>query len=84
MRADQLNTHDPRFYSADHEKQKPVDYVQCAEPLVIDGGNPLVERIHKGTRYRLRPWHYDGISRHPAISPARSTRHSTKRLQVTC
>jgi hypothetical protein len=50
MRTNQLNAHDRRFDSADHEKNQGVDDIQNAQPLVIDGRNPFVELIDKGTR----------------------------------
>ena len=47
VRTDELNPHDRRLNSADHEKDQRIEDVQDAQPLVIDGGHPFVKLLHE-------------------------------------
>ena len=41
-----------RLQSRDHEEAERVEDVEDAQPLVIDGGDPVVQRVDPGPRSR--------------------------------
>ena len=47
MWTDKLDADDGRFDPADQEKHQGINDVQNAQPLVIDGRHPFVQRIHE-------------------------------------
>ena len=55
MRTNELDAHDGRFHSPDHEKEQRIKDVQDAEPFVIDGGHPFVKLLHERARRRFGP-----------------------------
>src|ERR1700722_3880395 len=81
-----MDTHYPPFDPADHQKHQRIADIQNAQPFVVDGGHPSVERIDKRARSHSRAWQCDGISRHRAISSACSPsclpKRSTECLQI--
>ena len=50
VRTNELDPHDGRFNSADHEKHQRIKDVQDAQPFVIDGGHPFVECFDERAR----------------------------------
>ena len=55
MWTDELDAHDGRFDAADHEKHQGIKYVQDAQPLMVDGGYPLMKPGDKGKGSRVGP-----------------------------
>ena len=47
MWTDKLDADDPSFNSADHKKNQCIEYVEDAQPLMIDGRHPFVQLIHE-------------------------------------
>ncbi len=64
VRTDQLDAHDRRFHSSDHEKHQRIEDVQDAEAFVIDGGHPLVEFFESAGAAPCSRSECDGFSRH--------------------
>ncbi len=60
VRNRELDPHDGGFDSADHQEHQGINDVQDAEPLVIDGRDPLMhaveQRLGAFARGRNRHW----------------------------
>ena len=49
-RADELDAHDGGFQTAKDQHQQSVEKIEYAEALVVDGGDPGVQRFNEGLR----------------------------------
>jgi hypothetical protein len=58
-RGDKLNSHDGGFDATDHEEYKRKNDVHDAQPLVVNGGNPIVKPVHQGAVSWVGFWQFD-------------------------
>jgi hypothetical protein len=68
VRVHQLDTNQERLDAGDDEKQECEKDVEKADAFVIDGGDPVVERLHPRPAFTLRVWNRDHIGSHRLVS----------------